>query len=158
MFKFWMEHERNGELTCRKFGITRERIRRLVRVDDWAKRADVIDGKISRSVDKAIEQEQISTVKILIKCLTKEADAFLSEDRKCEGDGRLVIAFCEIIDKLRGVMPQGEQSADVVNIYNDLATGELLKRIETELSAIARHGEGTPSPSNSRLASLDIRS
>ncbi len=98
-FELWHHNGQNDKKTGVEIGRSRKTIWRWAKKYDWVKRSDKITRNISRGVDRKIESEGLSNVKLAGKCLKKEADAYLRKDHDATGDLRAITTLMKYIDE-----------------------------------------------------------
>jgi len=98
-FAIWHNNGRIDAITGKELGRDRKTIYRWAKKYDWVERSEKIWRNIARAVDRKIETEGMSNIKLAGKCLTKEVNAYLDEDKKATGSVKDIVALMKYIDE-----------------------------------------------------------
>lgn len=105
MFEYWYQHDRSITLTAKKFNKERKSLWRWAEKFKWHERADKIRAKVQNGLDRKIEKNEITNVKLAKACLKKEVAAYLKPTRRTKGELPDILRFMRYIDEVEGNMP-----------------------------------------------------
>lgn len=121
-FEAWIANKKNLLATARQCGVDRKTIARYVKEFDWESRSKNILARIRDGVDRKIEKQEISNVKLARQCLSKEAEAYMKRP-DIKGNINTIVMLMRYIDEVEGNMPGDSDRtlSPIINIWNALS-------------------------------------
>lgn len=97
-FSIWHNNGQNAQDTAKELGRDRKTIYRWIDKYDWFERSNKIRKNIARAMDRKIETEEMSYLKRVGECATKEIDAYLAEAKKATGSPKNIVTLLKYLD------------------------------------------------------------